>query len=108
MTTYLENVLSTLKEKTDVVVKLSSFHQFEDINLQDCCGNHYPINWIDAINHNDLQHIFEVADIKVNVYEWDNNRVEYTITLTNVKSEFTNKLDIESNREAGKMLFALD
>lgn len=108
MTTYLENVLSTLKEKTDVVVKLNSFHTYDDIRLQDCCGNHHAINWLDAINHNDLQHTFEVNEIYVYVYEWDNNRAEYQIILKNAKDEFTTKLEIESNNEAIKRLFDFD
>ena len=108
MTTYLENVLSTLKENTDVVVKLNSFHTYDDIRLQDCCGNHFAINWINAINHNDLQDVFEVDEIKVNVYEWDNNRSEYQIILKNVKDEFTAKLEIESNNEAINRMFDFD
>lgn len=109
MTTYLENVLSTFKTDVDVMIKLSSHSVYDGgFEMQDGCGNHHPSNWIEAIERNSLQHMFKVKNIELEVCVWDNDRLQYIITLENGKDEFTHILDVESNNAAIRHMFDSD
>lgn len=102
---YLEDFLATLKDRTNVLVKLSNYkiYEAEDggifATIQDHCGNHYAKNWMSAINLYCLHQVFVVKDFSID-YSSYMETPQWTIVLANVRDTNTNLLDEVSNRFA--------
>lgn len=101
----LENVLGELNTEANVCVKLSSHTVYgvgeteNPITMQDGCGNHHVMNWLDAMADKDLFGKFLVADVKCELKP-HMDKPQWTITLTNGKDTDTDLLDYQSNKRA--------
>lgn len=101
----LENVLGELNTRANVCVKLNSHTVYgigETDNphvMQDSCGNHHTMNWLDAMADKDLFNKFLVADVKCE-FEPYMDKPQWIITLANGKNEYTDLLDYQSNKRA--------
>jgi hypothetical protein len=106
MVMYLEDVLGSLNSKADVCIKLSSqtiygLGETDDPHvMQDSCGNHRVMNWLDALVDRDLFKKFLVDKVEASPMYGEPHRIQWTITLVNSKNEDTDALDIQSNRRA--------
>ncbi len=103
---YLENVLESMKNSTDVIVRLSSHstNKFTEAVWQDGCGNHHVENWLAAINNYSLQKVFMVASVAVETSPYS-DKPQWTVTLVNEKSSITEILDRASNEAACKRCY---
>ena len=105
---YLEDVLETVKDTTDVMVKLSSSTTYEEgpnsITIEDCCGNHYATNWLAAIKSRNLrkEFIVETIDVKFESYM---DSPQWIIRLVNEKNLITGILELTSNEIASRIPF---
>lgn len=89
---YLETFLKTLEKKADVCIHLAR---------QDTCGNHHTENWMDAITLYNMEKIFIIKDITVEIQKW-RDKPQYMVNLVNRKDQFTDILDRASNDIACK------
>jgi hypothetical protein len=107
---FLENVLGDLNTTANVCVMLSSYTVYgvgeteNPIRMQDGCGNHRVMNWLDAMTDEDLFKQFLVESVKCE-FESYMDKPQWTVVLANGKDERTGKLEYQSNyracREAG-------
>lgn len=95
---YLENVLESMKNNTDVMVMLSSYttYEFTDYTAQDGCGNHHAATWLAAIELYSLQKVFVVDSVTVAGSPYM-EKPQWIITLFNEKNRITDILDNASN-----------
>ncbi len=96
---YLETLLKTFDSEADVMVLLSSFKTYEGLTIQDGCGNHYAKNWIEAINRCWMTEMFVVKNVEV-FFEEHMDSPQWKVTLENVRSCETDRLNVESNEAA--------
>ena len=102
---FLENVLGDLHTTANVCVLLSSYTVYgvgeteNPIRMQDGCGNHRVMNWLDAMADKDLfgEFLVESVDCKFETYM---DKPQWTIVLANGKDERTDKLEYQSNERA--------
>lgn len=101
----LENVLGELNTRANVCVMLNSHTVYgmgetdEPYVRQDCCGNHYTMNWLDAMVDKNLFNKFLVTDVKCE-FESYMDKPQWTVTLANGKDADTDLLDYQSNKRA--------
>lgn len=97
MKNYLENLLATLDDKANVMVKLSSTTVWlNDIETQDGCGNHYACNWKDAIDRIGRAETFVIKSVEYSVADWMDSP-QWVVVLENVKDTATTELSYWSN-----------
>lgn len=96
---YLETLLKTFDSEANVMVLLSSFKTYEELTFQDGCGNHYAKNWLEAIERCMLDKMFIVKNVEVS-FENYMDEPQWKVTLVNVKSWETDRLNVESNEAA--------
>ena len=103
---YLENVLVSMKDNTDVIVMLSSYttYEFTNYKAQDGCGNHHAKNWLAAITKHKLQKVFAVDSVSVSGSPYM-DKPQWVVTLYNEKSHITDILDEASNECAWQNMF---
>lgn len=97
---YLETLLKTFDSEANVMVLLSSSTTYDcGLTMQDGCGNHYPKNWLEAINRSLMTEMFIVKNVEVSFEEWM-DKPQWKVVLENEKSWETNRLNVESNEAA--------
>ena len=101
---YLENVLETMRDETNVIVNLSSSTAYGDgihnpVIVQDCCGNHYVRNWLEALKIYNLHKVFIVDKTTIN-FENHDDSPQWVITLVTEKNVLTRLLDEAANKRA--------
>lgn len=98
---YLENVLSSMKCKADVIVMLSGKlrNEWTNQDYQYCCGNHHAENWMGAIEGHKLQKVFMVDSVTVKDSPYS-DKPQWTVTLVNELNSITELLDRASNEVA--------
>ena len=101
---YLETLLKTFDSEADVMVLLSSFKTYDELTFQDGCGNHYAKNWLEAINRGLMTEMFIVKNVEVSFEEYM-DKPQWKVTLENVKSWETDRLNVESNEAAIRNVF---
>lgn len=94
---YLETFLKTLDKKADVCIHIDNVLTYGDgCTMQDTCGNHHTENWMDAITLHNMEKIFVIKNITVEVQEW-RDKPQYIVDLVNGKDIFTDMLEQSSN-----------
>jgi hypothetical protein len=93
---YLEDILKTMQNTVDVMIKLSSSTTYEEgynsLTIEDCIGNHYVENWLEAIKTHGLRKEFIVDTIEVKFESYDESP-QWIIRLVNEKNLITNVLE---------------
>jgi hypothetical protein len=98
---YLEDVLKSMKDKTDVIIMLSSFtyNEWSKMEYQDGLGNHHVVNWLDAVEQLNLNKSLVVNAVKVDQSPYS-DKPQWTITLANKKTLTTDLFDQIANEIA--------
>lgn len=96
MNIYLEDLCKTLDAKADVRVYLSSETIYANNTiLQDSCGNHWAMNWIEACEK--MPQMFRVKEFKA---EYVVDYIQYEVVLEQCKNYYTSRLDRLVNEAA--------
>ena len=95
---YLEDVLKSMKDTTNVIIMLSSFtyNEWSRMDYRDCLGNHHAENWLVAIERLNLNKSLAVTAVKVDPSPYS-EKPQWTLTLINKKSLTTELLDQTAN-----------
>jgi hypothetical protein len=98
---YLEDVLKSMKDKTDVIIMLSSFtyNEWSKMEYRDSLGNHHVDNWLDAVEQLNLNKSLVVNAVKVDQSPYS-DKPQWTITLANKKTLTTDMFDQIANEIA--------
>lgn len=103
---FLENVLGDLRTTANVKVLLSSYTVYgigetdNPIRMQDGCGNHLVMNWLDGMADENLFKQFLVESVKCEFDKTYMDKPQWTVVLANGKDEHTKKLEYSSNHRA--------
>jgi hypothetical protein len=103
---FLENVLGDLHTTANVKVLLSSYTVYgigetdNPIRMQDGCGNHRVMNWLDAMADENLFKQFLVESVKCEFESSYMDKPQWTVVLANGKDERTSRLEYSSNYRA--------